>query len=201
MLSVSNVAGDAGGWDDMVLVGRIARPHGIRGEVVIDPSNDFPEERFAEGATVFAQRGGTVSPMTVAVSRMHAGRPIVRFDAMASMDDAETLRGLELRGPESALGALPGNAWYHHQLLGSTVRTKDGQDVGTVTAIAGPAERSILVIDGHGGETLVPLVAEFCDVNVAAKEIVIDPPEGLLEANRSGDWRKREVPDDDDHAG
>lgn len=195
------MAGDAGGWDDMVLVGRIARPHGIRGEVVIDPSTDFPEERFAEGATVFAQRGGAVSPMIVAVSRMHAGRPIVRFDAMASMDDAETLRGLELRVPESALGALPDNAWYHHQLLGSTVRTKDGQDVGTVTAIAGPAERSILVIDGRGGETLVPLVAEFCDVNVAAKEIVIDPPEGLLEANRSGDWRKREVPDDDDHAG
>lgn len=190
------MAGGAGGWDDMVLVGRIARPHGIRGEVVIDPSTDFPEERFAEGATVFAQRGATVSPMIVAASRMHAGRPIVRFDATASMDEAETLRGLELRVPESALGELPDNAWYHHQLLGSTVRTKDGQEVGTVTAIAGPAERSILVIDGRGGETLVPLVAAFCAVNVAAKEIVIDPPEGLLEVNRSGDWRKREVPDD-----
>src|SRR5688500_12782708 len=102
-------------WDDMVLVGRIARPHGIRGEGVIDPSTDFPEARFAEGATVLARRGGAAAPMIVAASRMHAGRPIVRFDAMASMDDAETLRGLELRVPESALGELPDNAWYHHQ--------------------------------------------------------------------------------------
>ncbi|HEX6322670.1 MAG TPA: ribosome maturation factor RimM [Vicinamibacterales bacterium] len=171
-------------WDEMVIVGRIARPHGIRGEVVIDPSTDFPEERFAEGATVFADRGGAAAPMVVAASRMHAGRPIVRFEAMTSMNDAETLRGLELRVPESALGALGDNAWYHHELLGSAVRTKDGRAVGTVTAIAGPTERSILVIDGPGGETLVPLVAAFCTVNVAAKEIVIDPPEGLLDVNR-----------------
>ncbi|MDQ3168988.1 MAG: ribosome maturation factor RimM [Acidobacteriota bacterium] len=179
------------GWGDMVLVGRIARPHGIRGEVVIDPSTDFPEERFAEGATVFAERGGAASPMTVAASRMHAGRPIVRFQGTATMDEAELLRGFELRVPESALGELPENVWYHHQLLGSAVRTKDGQDVGTVTAISGPTERSILVIDGPGGEALVPLVAAFCTVDVAAKEIVIDPPEGLIEANRGPDWRAR----------
>src|SRR5688500_13874478 len=179
------------GWEGMVLVGRIARPHGIRGEVVIDPSTDFPEDRFAEGATVFTERGGAASPMIVAASRMHAGRPIVRFEGTATMDEAETLRGFELRVPESALGELPENAWYHHQLLGSTVRTKDGEDVGTVTAISGPTERSILVIDGPGGEALVPLVAAFCTVNVAAKEIVIDPPEGLLEANRGTDWRQR----------
>ncbi len=178
-------------WRDMVLVGRIARPHGIRGEVVIDPSTDFPEERFADGATVFAERGGAASPMIVAASRMHAGRPIVRFEGTATMDEAEALRGLELRVPESALGELPENVWYHHQLLGSTVRTKDGQDVGKVTAISGPTERSILVIDGPGGEALVPLVAAFCTVDVAAKEIVIDPPEGLLEANRGTDWRTR----------
>ena len=192
-------------WEDMVLVGRIARPHGIRGEVVIDPSTDFPEDRFADGATVFAERGGAASPMIVAASRMHAGRPIVRFEGTATMDEAETLRGFELRVPESALGELPENVWYHHQLLGSTVRTRDGEDVGTVTAISGPTERSILVIDGPGGEALVPLVAAFCTVNVAAKEIVIDPPEGLLEANRGSDWRQRRKEeagdDEDDNAG
>ena len=193
------------GWGEMVLVGRIARPHGIRGEVVIDPSTDFPEDRFAEGATVFAERGGAASPMIVAASRMHAGRPIVRFEGTATMDEAEALRGFELRVPESALGELPENVWYHHQLLGSTVRTKDGEDVGTVTAISGPTERSILVVDGPGGEALVPLVAAFCTVDVAAREIVIDPPEGLLEANRGTDWRQRRKEeardDEDDNAG
>lgn len=193
-------------WGDMVIVGRIARPHGIRGEVVIDPSTDFPEDRFAEGATVFAERGGATSPMVVVVSRMHAGRPIVRFEGTGSMDDAETLRGIELRVPESALGALPENAWYHHQLLGSAVRTKGGRDVGTVAAISGPTERSILVIEGPEGEALVPLVEAFCTVDVAAKVIVIDPPEGLLEVNLSPDWRKRRKDEaakerDDDDAG
>lgn len=171
-------------WDDMVIVGRVARPHGIRGEVVIDASTDFPEDRFADGASVFTERDGTVAELVVAAGRMHAGRPIVRFDTFESMNDAETLRGHELRVPESELAELPENVWYHHQLLGSRVKTKDGRDVGTVTAIQGPTERSILVIDGPDGQALVPLVAEFCEVDVAGKVVTIDPPEGLLEVNR-----------------
>jgi 16S rRNA processing protein RimM len=180
-------------WDDMVLVGRIARPQGIRGDVIIDADTDFPEERFADGGRVFIQRDGAAVPLVIASFRMHAGRPVVRFDAIESMDQAETLRGLEMRVPESELGALPENVWYHHQLLGSRVRTKDGRDVGTVVGIQGPTDRSILVIDGPEGNALVPLVAEFCKVDVAAKVVEIDPPEGLLEVNR-GNWRKRDVP-------
>lgn len=180
----------AGAWADMVIVGRVARPQGIRGEVIIDPATDFPEERFAEGSSIFIERDGTPAPLVVAASRIQAGRPVVRFDAFESMDDAETLRGRELRVPESELAALPENVWYHHQLLGSRVTTKDGRDVGTVTGIQGPTERSILVIDGPDGQALVPLVAAFCTVDVAAKEIVIDPPDGLLEVNR-GDWRRK----------
>jgi 16S rRNA processing protein RimM len=184
-------------WDDMVLVGRIARPQGIRGEVIIDADTDFPEQRFAEGASVFVERAGAVAPLTIAEFRMHGGRPVVRFDGVESMDEAETVRGLEMRVPESELGALPENVWYHHQLLGSVVRTKEGREVGTVVGIQGPTDRSILVIDGPEGNALVPLVAEFCKVDVAAKVVEIDPPEGLLEVNR-GNWRKREVPGDDE---
>lgn len=168
----------------MVLVGRVARPQGIRGEVAVDSSTDFPEDRFAPGGMVFINRGGDAVPMTIADFRMQGGRPVLRFEHVTSMNEAETLRGLELRVPESALGALPDNVWYHHQLLGSTVRLKDGSDVGKVVGIQGPTERSILVIEGPGGEALVPLVAEFCTVDTGRKEIVIDPPEGLLEVNR-----------------
>lgn len=185
------------GWSDMVLVGRVARPQGIRGEVIIDPSTDFPEDRFAEGASVYVERDGAVAPLVVAAARMHAGRPVVRFQAFESMNDAETLRGRELRVPESELAELPENVWYHHQLLGSRVKTKDGQEVGTVTAISGPTERSILVIDGPGGNALVPLVAEFCTVDVAAKVVVIDPPEGLLEVNRRNGWNQGNDRNDD----
>ena len=176
------------GWQDMVLVGRIARPQGIRGEVVIDAETDFPEQRFASGSTVFIQRADAVAPLVIAQFRMQAGRPVVRFDTIESMDEAETLRGFELRVPESELGTLPDNVWYHHELLGSQVRTKDGRDVGKVVGIQGPTDRSILVIEGPDGNALVPLVAEFCRVDVAAKVVEIDPPEGLLEVNR-GNWR------------
>jgi len=172
----------------MVLVGRIARPQGIRGEVIIDADTDFPEERFAAGGSVFVERDGAVAPLAIAAFRMHGGRPVVRFDGIESMDQAETVRGLEMRVPESELGPLPDNVWYHHQLLGSRVRTKDGREVGTVVGIQGPTERSILVIDGPEGNALVPLVSEFCRVDVAAKVVEIDPPEGLLEVNR-GNWR------------
>lgn len=176
----------------MVIVGRVARPHGIRGEVSIEPETDFPDERFAEGAVVFIEDEGRVAPLTVASFRMHAGRALVRFEPMTSMNDAERLRGHELRVPESALAELPENVWYHHELIGSLVRTTDGHEVGRVTGIQGPTERSILVIQGREGEVLVPLVAAFCQVDVAAREIEIDPPEGLLEVNR-GEERKRRV--------
>ena len=177
-------------WDDMVIVGRIARPQGNRGEVIIDADTDFPDERFAEGAAVFVRRGGDADTLTVAEFRMHAGRPVVRFEGTDSIDGAERLRGLEMRVPESALGALPEGMWYHHELLGCRVRTKDGRDVGKVISIQGPTERSILEIDGPEGRALVPLAAEFVAVDRAAKAIVIDPPEGLLEVNRGGKWRE-----------
>ncbi|MDQ3070304.1 MAG: ribosome maturation factor RimM [Acidobacteriota bacterium] len=176
------------GWEDMVLVGRIARPQGNRGETIVDADTDFPEERFAAGGQVFVRRNGAIEPLTIAEFRMHGPRPAVRFEGMASIEDAETLRGLEMRVPESTLAALPEGMWYHHELLGCRVRTKDGREVGTVTGIQGPTDRSILVIEGPDGPALVPLVAAFCAVDRAARVIEIDPPEGLLEVNR-GNWR------------
>jgi len=186
-----------GPWDDMVIVGRVARPQGNRGEVIIDAETDFPEERFAEGGTVFVNRDGMPDALTIAEFRMHAGRPAVRFEAMASIDDAERLRGLELRVPETALGKLPDGMWYHHELLGCLVRLKDGRDVGKVISIQGPTERSILEVEGPQGRVLVPLAAEFCTVDRDAKVVEIDPPEGLLDVNRAGTWRDRERPNDE----
>ena len=179
-------------WDDMVIVGRIARPQGNRGEVIIDPDTDFPAERFAEGASVFVRREGEAETLTVAEFRMHTGRPVVRFEGTASIDEAERLRGLEMRVPETALGELPEGMWYHHELLGCRVKTKDGRDVGTVISIQGPTERSILEIDGPEGRALIPLAAAFVTVDRAARVVEIDPPEGLLEVNRGGKWRDRE---------
>src|SRR5215510_12515453 len=94
-------------WDEMAVVGRIARAHGNRGQVIVNPDTDFPEERFAPGSEVFAKRGADVSSLRVASVRMHQGRPVIAIDGVETMNDAELLAGLELRVPRERLKALP----------------------------------------------------------------------------------------------
>ena len=87
----------AGDWDEMVLVGRVARAHGNRGQVIVDPATDFPEERFRPGSVLLMQRAGVIEALTVESVRFHRGRPIIGFAGMATMDAAEALAGSELR--------------------------------------------------------------------------------------------------------
>ena len=85
----------------MVLVGRIARTHGHRGQVIVDPATDFPDERFAAGAVLHTMRDGRLGTVTIAAMRMHQGRPVLTLERVDTMDAAETLAGVELRVPES----------------------------------------------------------------------------------------------------
>ena len=172
-------------WDDLVLVGRIVRTHGHRGAVVVHPDTDFPEERFVPGAKMWIARGGVPVEITLVDAWMHNGRPVVTLEGVDSMDDAERMRGVELRVPESALQPLPDGAFYHFQLIGCEVATVDGEVVGTVRAVEGEAGNHRLSIASDGGEVLVPLVTSICrSIDVGAKRIVIDPPVGLLDVNR-----------------
>jgi 16S rRNA processing protein RimM len=168
----------------MVLVGRIARPHGIRGQVVINPETDFVEERFRAGATLLTRGAGGEETLTIASSRVQGGRPVVGFEGFARIEDVERLAGQELRIPESALASLEPGRFYHHQLVGCAVETVDGGAVGEVERVEGGAGGSRLVVAGRSGEILVPLAMEICvDIDVEAKRIRISPPDGLLDLN------------------
>ena len=107
----------------MVLVGRIARTHGHRGQVIVDPATDFPDERFAAGAVLHTMRDGRLGTVTIAAMRMHQGRPVLTLERVDTMDAAETLAGVELRVPESALTPLPDGTYYEHDLIGCTLVT------------------------------------------------------------------------------
>ncbi|HEY6211004.1 MAG TPA: ribosome maturation factor RimM [Vicinamibacterales bacterium] len=179
-------------FSDMAVVGTIARAHGNRGQVIVNPETDFPEERFRVGAEVFIERRGAIEPLRVVEMRMHRDRPVIGFDGVATMDDAEALAGQELRVPVEELAALPQDTFYHHDLVGCRVETRGGADVGVVSGVEGSSAGSrLIVVRGAGapgagntrrGEVEIPLVAEICTtVDVAAKRIVIDPPEGLLD--------------------
>jgi len=171
-------------WEEMVLVGRIARPHGLRGEVVVDPETDFAERRFAPGARLWIDGGDAPLELTVASSRLQGPRPIVSFAGRPGREEAEALAGRELRVPEADLQPLPAGRYYHHQLRGCVVETVDGTRVGTVTRVDGGAGDGRLVVEGPGGEVLVPLADEICvEVDVAAGRIRIAPPDGLLDLN------------------
>jgi 16S rRNA processing protein RimM len=173
-------------WDDMFVVARVARAHGNRGQVILDPETDFPDERFKAGSTLFINRGGTLRSLTIESVRFHRGRPILSLSTVATMDDAEALAGHELRIEPEALQQLPGGSFYHHDLIGCRVQMATGQVIGTVTAIEGEGPRSRLVVTRSGDEVLIPLAEGICvSVDVARGTIVVDPPEGLLELNET----------------
>jgi 16S rRNA processing protein RimM len=168
--------------DDLLLVGRIARRHGNRGQVIVNPETDFAEERFTAGSRVFL--GSDDRPRRIVSVRFHQGRPVVELDGVESMTAAESLAGVEVRMPASEMAPLPPATFYHHDLVGCEVRTREGVSIGRVARIDGPMERSCLVVNGGSGEILIPMVANIC-VNVApaAQLIEVVLPDGLLELN------------------
>ena len=168
----------------MVVVGRIARPHGLRGQVAVTPETDFVAERFRPGATVWVRSAGREAQLTIASARMQNGRPVIGFEGLSSIEAVEWLAGLELRVPEASLQPLGPGRYYEHQLVGCAVEDAEGGGVGTVVRVEGGAGGSRLVVQGPRGEILVPLAGHICvDIDVSARRIRIDPPEGLLDLN------------------
>jgi len=168
----------------MAVVGRIARPHGIRGQVILNADTDFPERRFRPGAELFVDRRGAVESLTLTTVRFHQGRPIVGIAGVARIEEAQALAGLELRVPAERLVGLPAGTFYRHDLVGCRVETTAGDSVGVVKGVEGTFEASRLIVAADEDEILIPLASEICTgIDAAAKKIVIDPPDGLLTLN------------------
>jgi 16S rRNA processing protein RimM len=176
--------------DDLVLVGRIAKPHGLRGDVAINPDTDFAEDRFAVGARLLLTRRdvevtGPIEDMTVAAVRFHNGRPIVRFRGLESIDAVEPLAGASLWIRAASRPPLPEGHYYHDALIGCDVETVAGERVGQVTRIDAFGSAPILVVHDGRSDVLIPLAETICiRIDPAVRRIVIDPPEGLLDVNR-----------------
>lgn len=171
---------------DLLLVGRVARTHGNKGQVIVNPETDFPDRRFRRGQVLLVGPEQTAAPREILEVRFQQGRPIVALEGIETMNDAEALAGTELWVAADTLEPLPDNTFYHHDLIGCDVVERGGAVVGTVTAVEGPMDRSHLIVEGGRGEVMIPLVAEIVTVDTAAKRITIDPPEGLLALNEKG---------------
>lgn len=171
---------------DHLLVGRVARAHGNKGQVIVNPETDFPGERFVAGQVLIVEHEGRQTEQRIESVRFQQGRPIIALSGVGTMNDAEALAGAELKMPASALPPLPARTFYRHDLVGCEVRTKDGQPIGKVTGIEGTLERSLLVVARQGGEVMVPMVdAIVLSLDLQDRQIVVDPPPGLIDLNVS----------------
>ena len=147
---------------DSVTIGIVLRPHGIRGEVVVEPLTDN-EARFSTLEDVRVVRpSGLSARLKVSSMFPHKGRLVIQFEGIKSIEDAETLRAAELRIPIASLPSLPAGSYYHHELRGLDVRVESGDSIGTVTDLWETGATPVLVIhDDKARETLLPLVDAF----------------------------------------
>ena len=172
--------------EDYVVVGRIGRPHGLKGEVSVEPRTDEPERRFATGALlqVERQRPGAPGPgsLTVREHRWHSGRLLVSFEEIADREAAEQARGTVLVVPIDPDEAPEDpEEFYDHQLVGLSVEDTDGREVGTVTAVEHTGGQDLLHIEVDGEDVLFPFVTALVPVvDVPGGRIVVDDRPGLL---------------------
>ena len=164
-----------------VTVGRIGRPHGIRGAVVVGVRTDEPELRFAKGSRLDTDPVG-LGPLIVSGSRWHSGELLVRFEGIDDRDAAAELRGTWLL-VDSATLAPPDDPdeFRDGDLIGLLVRTVSGTDVGTVDDVLHSGQDVLVIKSPDGRDIMVPFVLPLVpEVDVASGYLVIDPPEGLL---------------------
>lgn len=169
-----------------LVVGRIAKAHGVTGELVVDVRTDDPEARFAPGNRMRLRdsRGGNRREVIVESVRPHGGRLLVRLDGVSDRTGADGLRGGLFVVDSADLPPIADpDEFYDHQLEGLQVRTTDGRDVGVVAEVLHTAGGELLAVRAESGaEILVPFVSAIVtSISLADGVALIDPPEGLLE--------------------
>jgi 16S rRNA processing protein RimM len=171
---------------ERVAVGRVLRPHGVRGEVVVEVLSDVPG-RLAPGRSLKASWAGRPARnLTVESYRVHKTGALVRFAGAEDRDQAEELRDALLEVDRSEVPDAPEGTYYWYQLLGCRCSV-DGEDLGEVTDLVEDGGGLLLVVSKEGRQVPIPFVQSFLkEVDVERGRIELDLPEGLLEACASG---------------
>lgn len=166
-------------------VGRIVKPHGIRGELVVEPLTDSPELRFVQGSALEARRrGGTAQDVMVASVRSHGGRMLLSLHEVPSRDEAEQWRGVLLIAHiDPGETADAPEEFHDHQLEGLRVDDQAGRQLGAIREIVHTPAGELLAVRTSEAEVLVPFVAEIVpEVDLGQGRVVVAPPEGLFDA-------------------
>jgi 16S rRNA processing protein RimM len=166
-----------------LVVARVGRAHGIKGEVTVEVRTDEPELRLAPGA-VLATDPASAGPLTIETGRVHSGRLLLRFAGVQDRNAAEALRNTLLIA-EVDPDELPEgeDEYYDHQLIDLDVVTRDGAEVGRITEISHLPSQDLFVVEcPDGSEVLIPFVEEIViEIDLGEQRAVIDPPPGLID--------------------
>jgi len=168
--------------DEPILVGSIARAHGLAGEVVVDVWSEAPE-RFQAGAALTARLpGGVAREMVIETTRPFGERILVRFVGIATRTQAEALRGADLTVARRDVPPPPEGAHYRFELVGLRVRTREGLHLGTVADVFATGSNDVIVVRGGKREILLPYLADVVlTIDRERGEMVVEIPPGLNE--------------------
>ncbi|WP_405635115.1 ribosome maturation factor RimM [Streptomyces sp. NBC_00056] len=180
-----------------LVVARIGRAHGIKGEVTVEVRTDEPELRLGPGA-VLATNPASAGPLTIETGRVHSGRLLLRFEGVRDRTAAEALRNTLLIAevdPEE----LPEDEdeFYDHQLMDLDVVTTDGVEVGRITEISHLPSQDLFIVERpDGSEVMIPFVEEIVtEIDLEEQRAIIDPPPGLID-DRAEIASSRDADDD-----
>jgi 16S rRNA processing protein RimM len=164
---------------DLVAIGRVVKPQGRKGEVLVAPLSDRPDRFPALRAAYVPAPGGGSREVVVQSCWPHKGRFVLKLEGVDSIDEAEGYRGLELRIGEEDLAALPQGSYYHHQLKGLRVEDPEGRSLGVAADLLETGGDSpVVVVRGPRGELLIPLAEAFVRrVDLPGGRLVVAVPE------------------------
>ncbi|MFI7366215.1 ribosome maturation factor RimM [Streptomyces sp. NPDC050149] len=170
-----------------LVVARIGRAHGIKGEVTVEVRTDEPELRLGPGA-VLATEPASTGPLTIETGRVHSGRLLLRFEGVRDRTAAEALRNTLLIA-EVDPAELPEDPeeFYDHQLMDLDVVLADGTEIGRITEITHLPSQDLFIVERPDGtEVMIPFVEEIvAEIDLDEQRAVITPPPGLIDESQA----------------
>lgn len=167
-------------------VGKIVNTHGIRGDIKVLPQTDFAEERFAPGSRLLMvnEENGESREIKIVSSREQKNVYLIKLEGFNNINDVEKFKGWLLKISESEQGELEEGQYYYHQIIGCSVITEDGEELGVISEILSPGANDVWVVDrpkSKGKQLLLPVIDEVVlNVNVLDKLVTVRLMEGLI---------------------
>ncbi|MFD9624341.1 ribosome maturation factor RimM [Peribacillus muralis] len=166
-------------------VGKIVNTHGLLGEVRVISSTDFPEKRYKVGNTLylFSDTEKKPFPLVIRSHRTHKNFNLLTFENYYNVGQVEAFKNGVLKVKEAQLGKLDEGEFYFHEIIGCSVVTDEGMEVGEIIEVLTPGANDVWVIKKAGSkDILIPYIDQIVkEVDISAKKVIITPMEGLLD--------------------